>query len=350
MKNLFSFFILLSFSVLGQIPPGYYGTTVGQHGQNLRYQLCNIIKNHSVIPSGSVAAALQSTDAKANGKVWDIYGYLPTGPQNYEYTFSTMACGVYTIESDCYEIAYAWPKAWFNSVAGPSTDLFNIYPADGFVNSKRDNYPYGTAGSSSYLSLNWSKLGMCSDNGYSLTVFEPINDIKGDLARSYFYMTTRYYQEYGGWGSSPATNNSEILPWQLSVLMFWHRFDPVSWKEIQRNDSIYYRYQHNRNPFIDHPEFADDIWSAYIGLYERSMDVKENYKLFPNPAQGKTQIAGVHLGDQVQVVNALGQIVIETKCDVEVMEIDLADIPYGVYTLSLKTKYAVHGFKLINSP
>lgn len=312
--------------------------------------LHNIIRNHSVVPVASLSTAIQKIDMKPNGKVWDLYGYVPSGPQNYEYTFSTTACGTPLIESDCYDLEYVWPKAWFNDQPVPSTDLHNIFAVDGYVRSKRGLFPFGTALTATYTSLNWSRIGACGDNGYTGTVFEPNTDVKGDIARTFFYMAIRYIYEDEMWGSSAATAQSSILPWQLAVLLSWNHTDPVSYKEIARNDSIYYMFQNNRNPFIDHPQFADSIWTYYIGMNEFD-DVSENYAVFPNPSvNGQAKVAGLHKGDKVEVLNALGQLVFETKSNSELIDLDLSSKPQGIYMVCVKTRFRSHTYKLVNSP
>ncbi len=341
---------LFSGLVFGQIPTDYYFNAAGKQGPFLVNALHNIIKDHHVISAASLTAAIKKTDAKSNGKVWDLYGYVPVGPQNYEYTFGTTACGTPTVESDCYALEYIWPKIWFNNDPVASTDLHNIFPVDGYVKSKRGTLPFGTALTASYTSLNWSKMGTCGDNGYTGNVFEPNNDVKGDIARTFFYMAIRYIYEDQSWGSSAATAQSGILPWQLSVLLSWNHYDPVSAKEVARNDSIYYMFQNNRNPFIDHPQFADSIWTAYIGMEELS-DVKENYAVFPNPStKGVAQVAGLHKGDQVEVNNALGERVFVQNAESEFVELDLSSKPRGVYVVIIKTKFKTHAYKLISSP
>ncbi|MCK5782709.1 MAG: endonuclease, partial [Flavobacteriales bacterium] len=136
------------------------------------------------------------------------------------------------------------------------------------VNGRRGNYPYGETSSATWTSTNGSKVGSCSFNEYTGVIFEPIDEYKGDLARSYFYMATRYENLIASWESN-STTADDVLDgtsdhvfetWHLNLLLKWHKEDPVSTKEINRNDSIYYLYQHNRNPFIDHPEYAKSIW------------------------------------------------------------------------------------------
>jgi hypothetical protein len=92
-------------------------------------------------------------------------------------------------------------------------------------------------------------------------VFEPIDAFKGDLVRSHFYMCTRYYGEDGGWSSSDATVGAELRPWAVTQYLAWSAADPVSWKERMRNGAIY-AIQGNRNPFVDHPEFATAIYDS----------------------------------------------------------------------------------------
>lgn len=290
MKNLviiFIFFFSFSFS---QIPVGYYNSAQGLTGYNLKVALHNIIKNHTQITYSGLWAVFPQTDSKTNAKVWDIYSYKPTGTQPYEYTFGTNQCGTYNSEGDCYNREHSWPQSWFNSTAGPDSDLFHIYPTDGEVNGKRSNFPYGNVSSPTWTSMNGSKLGPCANQGYNLTVFEPIDEFKGDLARSYFYMSTRYFTEDAAWGTSDATNKSIILPWQLNVLIQWHHQDPVSAKEIARNNTIYYNYQNNRNPYIDNPVWADSVFTSKAnGLTDNKL-FASIINIFPNPTSDNLHI------------------------------------------------------------
>ena len=139
---------------------------------------------------------------------------------------------------------------------------------------KNGVYPFGEVNTASWTSQNGSKLGTCKSSlGYVGTVFEPIDEYKGDFARAMMYMSVRYYTEDDNWGTSGMTNKSEILPWAIQMLLDWSDNDPVSQKEIDRNNVIYSDYQHNRNPFIDHPEYArmiwDPNWHGGMGGYEK---------------------------------------------------------------------------------
>lgn len=141
------------------------------------------------------------------------------------------------------------------------TDLFHIYPTDGYVNGKRGNYPFGETDSPSWISSNGSEVGPCSAEGYTGTVFEPIDTYKGDFARSYFYMGVRYKNEDAGWVGSPMVDGAQLKPWARELMIRWHQEDPVSEKEISRNEAVY-DLQGNRNPFIDHPEYVEMLFTG----------------------------------------------------------------------------------------
>ena len=249
------FLVTLTMTNMGlwaQIPNGYYNNATGKTGSELKTALHDIIKGHHVVSYGGLLNAFAYTDCKPNGKIWDIYS-------NIEYSLSTGLCGDYEQEGDCWNREHTWPQSWFNESTTPRSDLFHVYPTDGYVNGQRSNYPYGEVNNPIYTSGNGSKLGPCVTTGYTGRVFEPIDEYKGDIARSYFYMSVRYSGEDDDWGSSNMTNKSEILPWAMTMLLRWSDEDPVSDKEIARNNAVY-GYQNNRNPFIDHPEYARMIW------------------------------------------------------------------------------------------
>ncbi len=255
----FSFHFTLRVS--GQIPPGYYDAAQGQTGQNLRSALHNIIDDHNPASYSALWNHFMNTDAKSNGKVWDMYSDDPGGTPPYEFTFIADQCGNYSTEGDCYNREHSFPGSWFNDNAPMYTDLFHLVPTDGYVNNRRSNYPYGEVGSATWTSLNGSKLGSCSYPGYSGVVFEPIDAYKGDFARGYFYMLTRY-MDVSSTFNSPMLTQGDFTDWAISLLLDWHHDDPVSPKETNRNNEIY-TIQGNRNPFIDHPEWACDIWGDF---------------------------------------------------------------------------------------
>lgn len=215
--------------------------------------------------------AYATTDVQPNGKVWDIYSTRFDVNSPYEYTMSTNQCGTYSVEGDCYNREHSFPQSWFNSNTPMVSELYHIFASDGKVNGMRNNYPYGNVTSATYTSQYGGKLGTSTNNfGYTGTVFEPIDEYKGDLARGYFFMATRYENLIGSWNTNGnagdiLAGNSfpAFLPWHLSLLLSWHNLDPVSDKEIKRNNAVA-ALQGNRNPFIDSPQYVQRIWGGSI--------------------------------------------------------------------------------------
>lgn len=251
----------------------YYQSVVGLSGYSLKTGLYNIINGHSSQSYGDLWTFYNNNESdkyyENDNSVIDIYSESPSGSDPYNFTLTSDQCGNYSGESDCYNREHSFPRSWFGGAINPmNTDVHHIFPTDGYVNAIRNSYPYGEVSSSTYVSQNGSFLGSgTSSQGYTGTVFEPIDEFKGDLARAYFYMATRYQDIISGWENN-STYSDAVLdgssaqvfePWMLSLLKKWHAQDPVSQKEIDRNNAAE-TFQGNRNPFVDHPEFVTDIW------------------------------------------------------------------------------------------
>ena len=268
MKKIYSFFLLFVItSSFAQIPSGYYNTATGT-GYNLKTQLYNIIKDHTNNGYAGLYTTYLTSDVdnfyENDGTILDMYSENPSGTDPYTYTTgTTQRCGTYSVEGDCYNREHIIPQSVFNEQSPMVADAHFITPTDGKVNGIRSNYPHGTVNSVTYTSQNGSKLGSSSVSGYSGTVFEPVNAFKGDIARMYFYFATRYENTVSGY-SYPmfdGSGNKVFTTAFLNVLLAWHAQDPVSAREIARNNAIYAR-QNNRNPYIDHPEYVNQIWGG----------------------------------------------------------------------------------------
>ena len=266
MQRIFITLVLISSTLLAQIPNGYYNGATGQSGSTLQQILHDIIDGHQQQSYSSLHIHYYSTDRKPDGTVWDMYSDIPGSDPPYSFNFGgDDQCGNYGSEGDCYNREHSWPKSWFDEGYPMYSDLFHVVPSDGYVNGQRGNYPYGEVSSPSWTSQNGSKKGPNTYPGYSGTVFEPIDAYKGDFARAYFYMSTRYLNEDSGWSGSPMVDGAQLEVWALNMMMDWHHNDPVSQKEIDRNDAVH-DIQQNRNPYIDHPEYADLIWGEPVIL------------------------------------------------------------------------------------
>ena len=252
MQKIITLIYLLGISlyISAQAPDGYYDAIAGLSGDNARLALHDIIDDHTEIDYDNIWGYFNNTDI-VSGVVLDIYSSTT-------YSFNIDQCGAYTAEGDCYNREHSVPQVWFNSSAPMYSDLFHIYPSDGFVNGQRGSLAYGEVGSASYTSTNGCATGSNNYPGFSGTVFEPADEYKGDLARTYFYMATRYMDVMSGWSGDNLQGNS-LAQWTINMMINWHENDPVSQKEIDRNNSIY-NIQGNRNPYIDSPNWVDRVF------------------------------------------------------------------------------------------
>jgi endonuclease I/chitodextrinase len=259
--------LLFSLISYAQIPAGYYSSAAGT-GYTLKTNLYNIIKGHTDRGYDGLYLTYQTSDRdyyyENDGTVLDMYSENPTGidPYNYSTSVSSDKCGNYSVEGDCYNREHIIPQSVFNSNAPMVSDAHSITPTDGKVNGLRSAFPHGIVASASKTTLNGSKLGSSGVSGYSGTVFEPIDEFKGDIARMYFYFATRYQNTVSSYSFDMFNNTSDqvFTTAFLNMLLTWHAQDPVNAREIARNNAIYTR-QNNRNPYIDHPEYVQLIWN-----------------------------------------------------------------------------------------
>lgn len=244
----------------------YYENANGKKGAALKTALCGIIYNRTERTYGELWTDFRTTDAREDGKVWDMY----SGISNFTFG-DDQDPGSGNKEGQYYNREHSFPNSWFGGKVQPMyTDLHHLYPTDKIVNNRRSNNPFGETNGESYKSANdFSKLGKCTVEGYTGTVFEPNDEYKGDFARTYFYMATCYEEKLPDWyrnySDCQPTLDGNTYPglseWQLKMLMKWAKNDPVSEKEINRNNAVY-GIQNNRNPFIDYPGLEDYIWGT----------------------------------------------------------------------------------------
>ncbi len=283
----------LAGTAVAQEPKGYYKAAMNKNQEGLITALSGIIRSHTKISYDGLWDAYKTTDNNG-GYYWDMYATtkFPLGQKH---------CGSYSKVGDCVNREHSFPKSWWGSNKDDKySDIFHLYPTDGYVNNQRSAYPFGECAGGTYLPTNGTnkplgKLGSCTFPGYSGKVFEPDDMYKGDFARTYFYMATCYNSEIGNWSSGGMTRNDGkrypvFTDWAINLLLKWHRQDPVSEKEINRNNAAYAK-QKNRNPFIDHPELAEYIWGdKKTQLWTGSADVTP---VLTSPVPGSTIDLGV---------------------------------------------------------
>ena len=347
-KTIFSLLLTLFWAVLAysQPPANYYQAAYNKNGADLRTALKGIIDNHTVVTYNNLYNVYETSDNTANNKVWDMYSYCT-------WTHHTNKCGNYSKVCDCYNREHSIPQSWFNEQSPMVTDAFHIYPTDGRVNGQRSNYPYGECSSGTTLTNGKGRLGSSTFSGYTGTVFEPIDDYKGDFARTYFYMATRYAGTCENWGNSVfGSANLGLTNYAVNLFLKWHRQDPVSPKEVTRNNAVY-SYQNNRNPFIDFPDLAEHIWGNKntTKWNPTTLDKEQrfHYFVYPNPV---TDWLYVHVDTTKNVHYLLytidGQLTIAGVFDTN-YSIDMQAIPKGLYVLQLYVDGVSSSYKVLVS-
>lgn len=227
-------------------PGTYYSATQNLWAEDLKTALTNIIDGHTSLGYTPARDQMYGNIDNHDGYVTCVY----TGRSAY---FSTRA-GATANNFNC---EHTWPQSFSDELEPMRSDLFHIYPSDITANSMRANLDFGIVTTPTW-SVGGSKLGY---DATSQQVFEPRDVHKGNVARTHFYYIIRYdgnYNEY----ISPAKMEAHFRNWHVS--------DPVDSLEALRNEDIY-ALQNNRNPFIDHPAFADRI-SSFFGTAVRALD------------------------------------------------------------------------------
>ncbi len=343
------FFLLVFQHLSGQIPPGYYNQATGKIQGDLKTALFQIISSgHTSNTYASLWLHFEKTDKESSGEVWDMYS-------DCNFQFVTDQCGNYSAECDCFNREHSVPTSWIGGEIYPMyADLHHIVPVDAWTNNKRSNYPFGQVGSVSWTSYNGSKLGTSNFPGYSGTVFEPVDEYKGDFARILFYMVTRYEHLISGWPANEAgasavldgTTWPAFNQWVINLYLQWHENDPVDMKEVSRNDSIF-KIQNNRNPFIDHPGYARQIWGPDAGISNSQISC---FSLFPMPfTDNITLSATTKEASVLKIYSVLGIVLYTFNIEHYPQTLDMSLIPPGMYVFRIHSDsqtYTMSGIKL----
>lgn len=256
-KNVFLLYTLVcSIAISAQIPAGYYSRAVGKAEAELKTALFEIINPHTQVSSyNALPDYFRKTDVWPQSsplRWWDMYGNIPL----YASTFNGL------------NREHSFPKSWWGgTTTTPAyTDLFHLYPAEREANLAKNNYPLGIVTGTPTFDNGMTTVGKGVQSGGAPYVFEPADEYKGDFARTYFYVVTCYQNLTWKYTYMAANGTYPTLQkWAIDLLLDWNEQDPVSQKEIDRNEAVY-RIQNNRNPFIDYPELAEYIWGDKMGV------------------------------------------------------------------------------------
>ena len=246
-------------NMFAQIPNGYYNTATGLNGAALKGALHDIIDNHQEINYDAVKEAVQILDEDPGNPE-----YIQLIYKGVSIPKSDFNAGV-----DGWNREHIWPQSHgdFGTNNGPGTDLHAIRPADVTVNTSRGDKDFDNGGEPHYEAT-----GCYSDDDS----WEPRDAVKGDVARAVFYMCVRYEGDITGEPdleilddiTSSSSGNGYLG--LIGAMLQWHAQDPVDQSETDRNNLVYFNEafpnldQGNRNPFIDHPEYAGMIWGEQL--------------------------------------------------------------------------------------
>lgn len=242
----------------------YYNSVTESQGMPLKNKLHSIISNGFVsVGYDGLFNVYPDSDARPDdGTLFDNYGDI-------HFPVNNKRCGSYGAVGDCWNREHSIPKSWWGGAKNNMySDAHHLLPTDGYINNWRSNYALGevvTPTSGKVYSFQndiegVAKLG--KDSG-GATVFEPADCYKGDMARIYFYFATKWEDAAtSGDGAkvfTSSTTNCHLTAAAKEMFLRWHRADPVSIKEVKRNEGVF-KHQKNRNPFVDHPEYVEAIW------------------------------------------------------------------------------------------
>ena len=276
MKPFYSYFLAISLmasavAAQAQYREGYYNAMNGKKKEALKQAVKTCVAAHTRLDYYGLPNNWRYTDVYPeyyNGNIrwWEMYSnniYVIYGNQSPTSSFS----------ANRMQREHSVPKSWWkynNDVeyTPAYTDLWNLLPSDGAANQAKSNYAFGEVMEGKATFDNGSaKVGPPAkgQGGGSAVVFEPADEYKGDFARDIFYMACVY--DDLPWVTSYSYNMFQqnsyptLKPWAVETLLAWHRLDPVSQKEIDRNNAVETQ-QGNRNPFIDFPDLAEFIWGS----------------------------------------------------------------------------------------
>ncbi|MDR1653594.1 MAG: endonuclease [Prevotellaceae bacterium] len=332
------FCALISINIFAQPSANYYNSANGLTEGALKTALYQIIKNPGVTSYAGLWNSFEQTDKKPDGTVWDMYSNC-TFHFGVDQDFGVGG----SAECQYFNREHSFPKSWFNDETPMYSDLFHLYPTDKYVNGQRGNLPFGETANPTNTYGNGSKRGNSSFAGYSGTVFEPIDTYKGDFARTYFYMVTCYENIVKNWNSEHLAGNSypALNTWSVNLLLKWHRQDPVSQKETDRNNAVE-NIQHNRNPFIDRPELAEYIWGnkkgeAWNVAITQNIDIQSiPLNIIFNNENKTVQIVSEQQFNSFIINNLNGQII--EKGNIENNVIKLKTSAKGLYFITLNSE------------
>lgn len=311
--------VTISILLRAQIPEGYYDDAYGLTGEELKSALHKIIDDHEEYSYNALRDyILKESDEDPNNSSNVILIHSGISRSKIDFGGNT---GDWNRE-------HVWAKSHgdFGNDPPAGTDAHHIRPSDVQINGTRGNLDFDNGGNPV------NNCPGCLVDGDS---FEPRDGAKGDVARMILYMAVRYE---GGSGEPDLEVVDEVNTYpnpehgKLSTLLQWHEQDPVDEFEMNRNEVVY-SYQQNRNPFVDHPEFVEDIWGNPTNI---NNTFKQAISCYPNPVINQVFIDySSNSILQYTLINMKGSLVKNGYIRAGKFTIDLSDEPPGIFVLIL---------------
>lgn len=368
----------------------YIGLDTTQNCSNFKTKLTNWISNDRHLNYGDIDSFYNKTDLKqaefpfTGSIIVDRYcSEIPTALDscNFRYNDRTSGARSFCFTGGtaaayclCYAKEHVFPSSWFNDTVLMRTDMHFVWPADSKTNNDKSNFPLGfvrpTAISTSYngtkigrsdAAKNFGYIGakdtlVAINNSTFNKVFEPIDSFKGDFARAYLYVATRYGDRISNWKNLDAigkmvisnTSYTGLEPWILQLCVKWHKLDPPSAFEIKRNDSVF-AIQGNRNPYIDYPEWVEKVFGVNGSGTCVATTIKTtktvDFAVYPNPTSGQLNIQFANLNSNnknaiLEVYDLVGKVIIQYQIllNREFETLDVSSLSKGIYMINIRSE------------
>jgi endonuclease I len=401
-KNHILLTILLLFCMHSFADPGTYYNDVDstQSCNNFKTILFNKIKNDFHLFYGQIDSFYNKTDLKPAESpltgfvIIDRYcADIPGAFDSCNFRYNDRTPGVRSFcftggtaseYCKCFAKEHSFPSSWFDDSTLMRTDMHFVWPADSKFNNEKSNFPLGYVRPVSvYTSYNGSKVGrsdasrnygyigardtLISNNNLIYNrVFEPIDEFKGDFARAYLYVATRYHDRISNWknldiiGGNVISNSSYtgLEPWILQLCVQWHKQDPPNAFERKRNDSVY-AIQGNRNPYVDFPGWVEKAFgtngnaAACISSGIKNNNRTIDFSVFPNPANDFLSIQFARSvsikSATVEIIDVVGKTIFSQSINQpnEIFSINTANLAKGIYIINIQTEGQNNSLKFV---
>lgn len=361
----------------GQVPTGYYDSATGT-GYALKTQLKQIIDD---VTDGLATEYLHTQPGSSNNEAYsllrnaysnpnsgdvdnyydaggsntilDMYSENPAGSDPYNWDrippvdYPTQYCATQNGEGQCLSREHTLPQGFFNQLYPMRADIHFVIPVDARVNGFRANSPFGVVTAPTNTFANGSELGPNTYGTFTGTVYEPLDEFKGDIARMLLYFAVRYEDEVvnmgGSWDTPNADPNNVMNgtsgqfydDWFIGLLCDWHSADPVSQREIDRNNNSF-AHQNNRNPFIDNPNYVTDIWGVEAApgacalLSTPDFDTA-TFRIFPNPNNSDILYYTSDEPLQIKIIDVVGKVIYSKQKAATDNAINISTLNSGIY-------------------